>query len=75
MRYVTCECHTTYHFLCIETEEGFENDLNVSFCSTKNASFWHRVKFAMKHVFGSQDLVAADIIIKRDELVKALEAR
>lgn len=63
--YIRCECATPYHFLCIEPEDG-SDELNVSFVSTRNCHFWHRVKWAMKHIFGRDDLVFADIIVKRE---------
>ena len=70
--YLQCDCHTPYHCLVIEDEPDFPDELNVSFVSTKSGRFWHRVKWAMKHVFGRSDLVFADIIVKRDDLLRAL---
>lgn len=70
--YVPCDCRTPYHHLVITQDGDLPNDLNVEFVSTRNGSIWHRIKWAIKHVFGRQDLVFADIIIKRDDLLRAL---
>ena len=64
--YIPCECRTPYHFICIEADEDAPNELNVSFVSTRNGSILHRLKWAFKHVFGREDLVFADAIIKRE---------
>lgn len=66
--YIPCECRTPYHFLLIEPDEDMPHQLNVSFVSTRNGSIWHRIKWAMKHVLGREDLTFADIIIKRQWL-------
>ena len=76
--YVPCDCHTPYHCLVINdgdydgTERELPIYLNISFVSTRNGSIWHRIKWAVKHVFGREDLTFADIIIKRDDLMEAL---
>jgi hypothetical protein len=70
--YLQCTCHTPYHCLVIESDPDLPDELDVSFVSTRNGSFWHRIKWAMKHVLGREDLTFADIIIKRDDLVRAL---
>lgn len=70
--YIPCECRTPYHFICIEPDADVPNELSVSFVSTRNGSLWHRIKWACKHVFGRQDLVFADAIIKREWLENAV---
>jgi hypothetical protein len=70
--YLQCDCHTAYHCLVIENDPDIAGEINVSFVSTRSGSFWHRVRWALKHVLRRQDLVFADIIIKRDELLDAL---
>ncbi|MDX3926787.1 MAG: hypothetical protein QHC90_13410 [Shinella sp.] len=70
--YLQCDCHTPYHCLVIERDPDCHDDLNVSFVSTRNGSFWHRIKWAVKHVFGREDLTFADIIVKRGDLIEAL---
>jgi len=71
--FVPCDCGTPYHFLRLSEDWDREEYLTVEFVSTRNGYFWHRVKWALKHVFGREDLVFADIIIKRDELASALK--
>jgi hypothetical protein len=58
----------------IEPDEDTPESLTVSFVSTRNGSVWHRIKWAWKHVFGREDLTFADIIIKRDDFLEALDS-
>lgn len=72
--YIRCECATPYHCLVIEEDEDSNAEyLNISFVSTRNGSIWHRIKLALKHVFGREDLVSADIIVKRQDLLDTLK--
>lgn len=71
--YVACTCHTPYHFIRVSEDFDMDDHLTVEFVSTRNGFFWHRVKWALKHVFWREDLVFADIFIKRDDLKRALE--
>lgn len=68
--FVPCTCHTAYHFLRISEDWDCPDELTVEFISTRNGSIWHRIKWALKHVFGREDLTYADIIIKRDDLIR-----
>lgn len=72
--YIRCDCHTPYHCLVIDEDPDVAGELNVSFVSTRNGSIWHRIKWALKHVFGREDLCFADIIIKRSDLIEGLDA-
>ncbi len=73
MLFVPCTCYTAHHFLRFMEDPDSPEWLSVDFVSTRNGSIWHRIKWALKHVFGREDLILADIIIKRDDLRKALE--
>jgi hypothetical protein len=70
--YVPCDCHTTEHFLRISEDWCNPELVDVEFLSTRNCSFWHRVKWALKHVFGGEDLIFADVIVNREKLLAAL---
>jgi hypothetical protein len=70
--YIRCDCYTAYHCLVIDEDPDLPGELYVSFVSTRHGSIWHRIRWALKHVFGRQDLCFADIIIKRSELAEAL---
>lgn len=70
--YIPCDCHTAYHFIRITEDEDRPDYLYAEFVSTRNGYFWHRVKWALKHVFGREDLTFADVIIKRQDLCRAL---
>lgn len=71
--FVPCTCDTAYHFLRVSEDMDRDAYLYVEFVSTRNGSIWHRIKWALKHVFGREDLVYADIIIKRSDLRAALK--
>lgn len=71
--FVACTCHTAHHLLRFTEEPDCDDMVNVDFVSTRNGSIWHRIKWAMKHVFGREDLVLADVIVKRADLLRALE--
>lgn len=70
--YIPCTCSTAYHCLVIREDEDIPEDLYVEFVSTRAGSLWHRIKWALKYVFGREDLVFADIIIKRQDLLDAI---
>lgn len=72
--YIPCDCRTPYHCLVVERDEDIPESLNISFVSTRNGSIWHRIKWALKHVFGRKDLIFADLIIKTDDFLEALDA-
>jgi hypothetical protein len=73
--YIRCECGSSHHHLCFDYDTEFwaEDEMGVAFVATKSGFFWHRVRNAWKHVFGREDLVLADIIIKREQLRKLLD--
>lgn len=70
--YIPCNCRTAYHCLVITEDDDIPGELVVEFVSTRNGSIWHRIKWAVKHVFGYEDLTFADIIVKRQDLLDAL---
>jgi GTP:adenosylcobinamide-phosphate guanylyltransferase len=61
--YFQCACHTPYHALVVERDPDLPTTFNVEIISTKNASFWHRVKYALRHVFVPEMLVEADLVL------------
>lgn len=67
-RYIPCQCWSADHFLAIDTDPDSDDEITISAVSRRNSSFWHRVRWALKHVFGREDLVFADLIVKRDDL-------
>lgn len=71
--FVPCTCSATEHFLRISQDFDDQDTVTVEFLSTRDGSFWRRLKWAAKHVFGRQDLVLADVIVRKDELAEALE--
>lgn len=73
--FVPCTCLATEHFLRISPDLDDPETVVVEFLSTRDRSFWRRLKWALKHVFQRQDLVFADVIVRRDELRAALDAQ
>lgn len=59
--YVRCECHTPYH--CLVLERDADGSIDVQFVAESNGRFWHRVKWALRHVFKRDMLVEADLIL------------
>jgi hypothetical protein len=72
--YLECDCHTAYHFLTFEPDEDEPECIYVSFVSTRNESIWHRIKWALWHVFKREDLTFADIMIRYPALRGAVMA-
>lgn len=72
MIFIPCDCYDTCHFLRFMPDPDIEDAFDCDFISTRNGSFWQRVKWALKHVFGNEDLVFADLIIRRSELERVL---
>lgn len=70
--YIECDCATPYHFLRVEPDPDIDGMLNLAFVSTRNGSFWHRLRWALAHVFGRDDLVFADIIVSRKRIAAAI---
>lgn len=69
-KYFRCGCHTPHHFVLFEPDPDIAGVLNVSVCADKNARFWHRVKWALKHILGTEHLTYGDIILERDEVAR-----
>lgn len=70
--YIPCECRTPYHFVCVDADPDVPDELNISVVSMRNGSFWRRVQSAMKHVFGREDLVFGDVLVKTARWVDAI---
>lgn len=71
-RYVPCRCWSADHLVAIDPDEDDAETLYVSVVSTRNGSFWHRVRWSLKHIFGGQDLVFADIVVNRSTFAAAI---
>lgn len=65
--YLRCDCHTPYHFLTFEADPDIEGAFEVHLVSTKSASIWHRIKYALRHVVRRESLVEADIILNAED--------
>jgi hypothetical protein len=72
-RYVPCDCATPYHFIAFMPDAFDPDYVDIAFVSTRNGSFWHRVKWALRHVLGREDLVFADAIVSKARLIKVTE--
>jgi hypothetical protein len=72
-RYVPCDCSTPHHFVAFMPDVFDTEFVDISFVSTRNGSFLHRVKWAWKHVFGREDLVFADAIVSKKRLIETME--
>lgn len=72
--YIRCNCGTSHHYLCFDYDLDFwgDDELCVALVSTRTSDFWQRLRSAWKHVFGLNDLLMADVIIKREQLKKLL---
>ncbi len=65
--YLRCDCHQPHHFVLIEDDPDIAGLFQVSVVGTKSASFWHRVKWAWKHVFAGEHLTVADLILTSED--------
>lgn len=65
--YLRCDCHQPHHFVLIEDDPDIAGHFMVSVVGMKSASFWHRVKWALKHIFGSEHLTIGDVILTPDD--------
>lgn len=61
--YLRCACHTAYHFVTVEPDPDIDGAFQVFLVSTKAGSFWHRLKYAWRHVMRMDSLVEADVIL------------
>lgn len=65
-----CDCHHPLHFIKFDwvkwSDEPGDATIDVFFCSERIGGFWRRVGRALKYVFGTQDLITADIVISND---------
>ncbi len=55
--YIPCRCFSADHLVRVCPDEDIDGTLNVEILSSRQSSFWSRVRWALKHVFGREDLV------------------
>lgn len=68
--YLRCECHQPHHFLLVEDDPDVAGVVNVSLVATKSGRFWHRVKWALRHVFGGEHLTLGDVILTNGKVAQ-----
>lgn len=68
--YLRCECHQPHHFLLVEDDPDVAGVVNISLVATKSARFWHRVKWALRHVFGCEHLTLGDVILTNGKVAR-----
>ncbi len=61
--YLRCDCHQPHHFVLIEDDPDLDGHFFVSVVGVKSMDFWHRVRWALKHIFGREHLTIADLIL------------
>lgn len=66
--YIRCNCHQPHHFVLIEDDPDIAGVIIMSLVAAKSASFWHRVKWALAHVFGGEHLTIGDVILGNGEI-------
>jgi hypothetical protein len=69
--YIPCRCFSADHLVRVCPDEDIDGTLNVEILPSRQSSFWSRVRWALKHVFGRDDLVFADVIVSREKWLKA----
>lgn len=62
--YLRCDCHTPYHCWVVERDGEY---FNIQFVAESNGRFWHRVKYALIHIFKKDMLVESDMILKQED--------
>lgn len=70
--YLRCECHQPHHFVLIEDDTDISGTFSVSVVATKSADFWHRVKWALKHVFAGEHLTTGDVVLSSEDAAKVV---
>ena len=65
--YLRCDCHQPYHFVLIEDDPDIASLYLVSVIATKSASFWHRLKWAVRHIFGADHLTMGDVVLTAED--------
>jgi len=71
-RYVPCNCGTAGHFIAFMPDPFDVDVVDIEFGSSRGGPWWHRLKWAVMHVFGREDLVFADAIVSRKRLVEVM---
>ena len=72
-RYVPCNCGTAGHFIAFMADPFDENEIAIEFGSSRGGPWWRRLKWALKHVFGREDLVFADAVVSKKRLVELMK--
>lgn len=65
--YLPCRCFCAEHFVRVGEDPDVPDELTVEVVAQGNRSFWHRFKWAFRHVFVGGDLVVADLILTRKQ--------
>ena len=68
--YLRCECHQPHHAVIVEPDRDIDGTVNVSVISAKSGSLWHRVKYALRHIFVGERLIEADLILGEDAVAR-----
>lgn len=71
--YLRCHCHQPNHFVLVEDDPDIAGVINLSLVASKSARFWHRVRWALAHVFGGEHLTIGDVIMANGD-VERLQA-
>lgn len=61
--WLPCDCHAPYHFVTIERDPDVPGAFLVEVVGTKQAGFWSRLKYGLKHIFGGDSLTLGDVIL------------
>jgi hypothetical protein len=68
--YLRCDCHQPHHAVIIERDKDFSDTVMVSVVSTKSSGFFHRVYWAMRHIFAGEHLTVGDVLLDRDATLR-----
>jgi len=67
LNYIPCRCFCAEHFVRVGLDPDMPDEVTVDIVASRNGSFWHRVKWAMVHIWGREDMVMAGCIISRKQ--------
>jgi len=63
--YLQCDCHQPHHAVIIEPDDHVPGMVMVSVVATKSSGFFHRVWWALKHIFGGEHLTVGDVVLSQ----------
>ncbi|SCM71565.1 hypothetical protein KL86PLE_100266 [uncultured Pleomorphomonas sp.] len=72
MTYIPCDHYTPDHFIHIDPKPG-GHLAEVKIVTSRDASLWLRLRYALRFVLGRDDLVYGNVIASRLEIVLATE--